>query len=1061
MLGVLQTQLSVPYRRDSWWTILPNLLPRLEPFIQPVDFPLTTVREREIATGRRQIGVARVPDSDGTEKRIAIYEIDVAENVDLPRNRVSLRELVARSIDQANAHAVLAFFVQPGRDDYRLTYAARESSIDEDTLETVTRETAPKRFTFLLGPSEPCRTAAQRLGELAAHGASATFSDVEQAFSVERLNKEFFKKYKEHYQKFVDYLIDETDAPKSVFGITVSRRQEKEFDKACKPVRDFVKRLLGRIVFLHFLQRKGWLGCDPKRRDWIDGDREFMLHYFQLAESKGEADEFHSQWLAPLFFNALNTADRPRDIFEATGTRIPYLNGGLFEETLPDASAGDFPTDYFRDLLEFFAQYNFTIDENDPEEHEIGIDPEMLGHIFENLIEDNKDKGTYYTPKPVVQYMCQQSLIHYLCRQFPGDQSAAAEVERLIQHKEPIDAKADTWLTQNLPRIEQLLDEVKICDPAIGSGAFPIGLLQEIYWTKLTLHPALNRAEAKRAVIQRSIHGVDIDGGAVEIARLRCWLALIVEETEPVPLPNLDYQIMQGNSLLESFEGERLDDLSEPLRNFGRQRLGTDHVELDLGAAGGSIEFTLPTIHSPAQHRLALLRTEYFTCHEPGEKRRLRAQIDAAVLEAIDDRFALRHHELSTALEDFQRELARKRRLKKEYEVPARKLKQFSAMEAELAALDGKKTKLHALLEDPRAERPFFLWHLWFRQVLAAPEEGHGGFDIVIANPPYVRMEGFKEEKETFRDQFESYSGRADLFVYFYEQGFRLLRPGGVLSFITSNKYFRAVYGEKLRRLLTERSVIHELVDFGDSPVFDATAYPSIIHLSKLREGDAATTNQVWVLSWRIGEAIDRLAANILRSGFLMPQEDLRPEGWTIRTASENGLLNKMRTTGCTLNELLDGKIYYGVKTGLNDAFVIDDATRNRLVDESANAADLIKPFYRGRDLNRWTTDGQRSWLIYTRKGTDITRYPSIENFLLPFRTALKARATKQAWYELQQAQYAYASAFEAPKIVYPDIYEHQSFAWDESGAYLANTCYFLPTDKKWLLALLNSRAVE
>ncbi len=237
---------------------------------------------------------------------------------------------------------------------------------------------------------------------------------------------------------------------------------------------------------------------------------------------------------------------------------------------------------------------------------------------------------------------------------------------------------------------------------------------------------------------------MDLDAGAVEIARLRFWLALIVEESAPVPLPNLDYQIMQGNSLLESFEGERLDDLAEPLRQVGRQRLGSDHVELDFGNAGPPMEFTLPTLVTPAQHRLAELRTLYFACHEPEEKARLRAQIDAAVLGAIDDRLALRHHELTTALEDWHRDLARKRRLQRDYAPAAKEEKLRAAMQAELAALDGKRAKLHALLADPRAERPFFLWHLWFRHVLAEPPEGRGGFDIVIANPPYISAIDYK-----------------------------------------------------------------------------------------------------------------------------------------------------------------------------------------------------------------------------------------------------------------------------------------------------------------------------
>jgi hypothetical protein len=501
MPAALQTQLQLPYRRDTWRTLLRQIFVDLEFFAQPLDVPLTTDRECESARARRQIGVATVREEDGASKKIAIYEIDVAANVDLPRNRVALRELVARSIDEASANAVLAFFVQDGREEYRLTYAARESELDLETLEIRTRETAPKRFTFLLGGDEPCRTAAQRLAELADKKGEVTLGDVERAFSAERLNKEFFAKYKWHYQRFVDHLINDTDAPENIFGITVARDDE-EFDRACKPLRDFVKRLLGRIVFLHFLQRKGWLGCDSKTKEWKNGDRDFMLSYYHLAEQKGEAAQFHSRWLTPLFFDALNNPDRPRDIFGPAKTRIPYLNGGLFEEVFHAARAIDLPENFFRDLLHFFAQYNFTIDENDPEENEVGIDPEMLGHIFENLLEDNKDKGAYYTPKAIVQYMCQQALLQYL-RTHVGEHS---ELDDLAIRKEVgANTGSRSWIRQNGAAIERLIDNVKICDPAVGSGAFPIGMLNEMLKIKIALHLTMDQQavhEAKKVLVE-------------------------------------------------------------------------------------------------------------------------------------------------------------------------------------------------------------------------------------------------------------------------------------------------------------------------------------------------------------------------------------------------------------------------------------------------------------------------------------------------------------------------------------------------------------------------------
>lgn len=758
MSAFLQAQLKLPYNRSSWFSergLLRQILPAgLEIFAQPVvqNVANLTEAERLVATGFCQLGRLVIPaGTHGPERFVALHEITVTDHVDLLRNRVGLRRLVARDIDEVTNHAVLAFFVQPGETAYRLTYATKESRFNAENR-VVTTATDSRRFTYVLGPGEPRRTAADRLAALQACRTRAKLDDLTAAFAVESLNKEFFDRYKHHYGKFCDYLINESDAPVRLFGIPATdltaadddAAAKKRRDRALKPVRDFVKKLLGRLVFLHFLQKKGWLGCPAARTDWTNGDPEFLKRLFREAAAP---DRFHSERLVPLFYETLNRPDRPGNVFAVTGTRVPYLNGGLFERDFAAVDRIDFPGRLFADLIEFFAGYNFTIDENDPEEHEVGIDPEMLGHIFENLLEDNKDKGAYYTPKAVVHYMARQSLVHALAARFPGDAAAPTEIAAFLVTKDPVDARADTWLARHATTLAAHLDDLRICDPAIGSGAFPIGLLHEIYWAKLALNSALPRAEAKRGIIQRSIHGVDLDAGAVEIARLRFWLALVVDETAPSPLPNLDYQIMQGNSLLESFEGEPLHDLAEP-RRYGVRRLGSDQNELDLG--GGQVEMVEG--RGPTQQVLAELRAAYFRCHDPTEKLRLRTEIDAAVLSAIDDRLEFRREELETSLISEAAFVGTRTRT-------VREAKKRAAMEAELAALAGKKMSLHILLADPRRERPFFFWHLWFRPILAAPPEGRGGFDIVIANPPYVRQEAISALKPALEKAFESFDG--------------------------------------------------------------------------------------------------------------------------------------------------------------------------------------------------------------------------------------------------------------------------------------------------------------
>jgi hypothetical protein len=790
----LQTQLQFPYRRDSWRTILPQLLPNVQFFAQPHDFPLTTERERAIATARRQLGVVTVADETGGSKKIAIYEIDVAAGVDLPRNRVSLRELIARCIDQVNAHAVLAFFIQRGYDEYRLTYAARESELDLETLEIRTCETAPKRFTFLLGPAEPCRTAAQRLGELAENRDNVTIRDVERAFSVERLNKEFFAEYKRHYQIFVDHLIDDTDAPEKIFGVTVGRDNEEEFERACKPLRDFVKRLLGRIVFLHFLQRKRWLGCEANSKEWKNGDRDFMLNYYQFAEQKGEAAQFHSKWLTPLFFDALNNPDRPRDLFAPTGTRVPYLNGGLFEEVFAKARAIDFPENFFSNLLKFFAEYNFTIDENDPEENEVGIDPEMLGHIFENLLEDNKDKGAYYTPKAIVQYMCQQALLQYL-RAHAGEHP---ELDRLVIEKDAGDRNARSWMREHASRIEQLIDNVKICDPAVGSGAFPIGMLNEMLQIKLALDFTLDPHEAKKTLVENSLHGVDIDRGAIEIASLRFWLSLVVDAKTPEPLPNLDYKLYCADSLIERVRGEAV--------NVGTKTPSDPHIQTAIANLVA------------AKHKL-------YEAHSKPEKREARRELYAALGSLAQIELTHLRNQAHFTDEEFGRVVG-------VIEELGRLVSGVQSLQAALAKkvkggpsvadLDRVLDELQRWFED--VTKPTFLWQLHFAEVFA-----EGGFDVVIENPPYVRQESIKAIKPLLRQAFTCYTGTADLFVYFYERSIELLRERGTLSIISSNKYYRSAYGEKLRGYLTNHLTLQTLIDFGDAPVFSSIAYASIL----------------------------------------------------------------------------------------------------------------------------------------------------------------------------------------------------------------------------------------
>lgn len=1038
--------ITLPYARPRWSGLLRQLFEDYQESAVPLDIP---VPSGGLAESVRQLGVVTIlGNEEGETLSLAVIEIIATEMVDLLRNRVGIRNLAARLIAPGTADGLLVATTQPGCEAWRFTFVHRETRFDGEGA-LVRHETPARRFTYVLGPEESCRTPDSRFQLLARHRGATTLAHVLDAFSVEKLSDEFFTTYKRHYADFCQHLIAHTDAA-HLLGIDLTGLDGKERDRALKPVRDFVKKLLGRLVFLHFIQKKGWLGCPPLEREnaalpqesmlWAEGRADFLREMFQDAPP-ADQERFHSTRLVPLFFATLNRPDREGLLFPVTGNRVPYLNGGLFEPDFHGVELVDFPAPLFAALLGFFTQYHFTIDENDPEEHEIGIDPEMLGRIFENLLEDNKDKGAYYTPKPVVQYMCQQSLIHALTGRYAGDADAPAEIERLVRLKEPVNAMQNSWLARHATELSAHLDDLRICDPAIGSGAFPIGLLQEIYWTKLTLNPSLDRAHAKRGIIQHCIHGVDLDAGAVEIARLRFWLALIVEENVPTPLPNLDYQIMQGNSLLESFEGERLDQLAEPIRGAGRQRLGSDVMELDLGGSAAPGELTV-AIFTPAQHNFAELREEYYACHDPTEKAALRARIDAAALEAIDARLTLRREELVTSLRVIDSLAERTHRKGGD--------KRRAVMQAELDALAGKSARLHTLLENPRSERPFFLWHLWFRQILADAPEGRGGFDIVIANPPYLKERDNKyvfNQITTSQWGREYHEGKMDYWFYFLHQSLEKTRRNGIIAFITSRYWLRSSGARKLIRRIREDGSLFHIVDFGDLPVFEKVSGHHMLHF--YHRSDTSKPCNVTHIRRQVedlGHILDEQLVSISTRDqvdlftaqgeiCLYPVSITAVTSATVAehfTVTQGVVQNPDKVSTVAANR-------YGLQKGLG-VFVLDQAELLAL-GLSESESQYVKPFYDESAVQEYALNrDQRKFLLYlTKRNCESLRaLPGLQRHLSRFRPIMEARRETQngtiEWFHLHWPRNP--TYFEDPRVILPSMFLKAHAVYLEEAAY-------------------------
>ena len=1036
--------LHTSYDRAAWQLLLENIFPQGS--LSLLRTPEDLSAEHEKVTATRQLGTLTLP---GDDEKIALLEITTTDQIKLARNRVGLRNFVASFIDQANASAVLAVFTQPDSPDWRLTFAAKKTTLDQDTFEITTIETAPRRFTFLLGQNEPCRTAAARLATIAEKGDELSLRDLEVSFSVESLTKDFFKKYKGHYQTFIDYLLSDSQSAgtRELFEIP-ELDDAKEQEKADKPVRDFVKTLLGRLVFLHFLQKKGWLGCPENSRQWRGGDTDFLQSFLQQARDANDADVFHSEYLSPLFFEALNTADRPKDIFPLTGTRLPYLNGGLFDDEHPELREINFPEQLFTDLLNFFGEYNFTIDENDPEDHEVGIDPEMLGMIFENLLEDNKEKGAYYTPKAIVSYMARQSLLHYLQTHLGENK----ELEQLLNEKDISNAEDYPFVIEHKQEIASLLEKVTICDPAIGSGAFPIGLLHEILWTRLTLEPEKNtpeqRAALKRRIIQDSIHGVDIDPGAIEIARLRFWLTLVVDEDEPRPLPNLDYKIHRADSLIEYIRGEAVN-------------LGVEAPKDDASKAAVADLITAKQELFIAQ-RIPEKRNAWFALYRALAKL---AQAEFTWMRQTDFENAERLDFLTKGIHDFGQWVGKIDTIKKQ----------------RVHHQDTLLAELKAWFDDP--EHPTFLWNLHFGGIFA-----DGGFDIVIANPPYVRQELIKPIKPLLKDRFETFTGTADLFVSFYEQAHNLLRENGVLTFITSNKYYRAGYGKKIRQFLAEKQTIRTLIDFRDAPIFNEVIAYASIYVGQ--NTPPPTKHFVNALPWDLDKPAATLPIEI-QNAFPVSQDALTPDGWRLVPPHVTALLEKLRTKGTPLGEYVDGRFYYGIKTGFNEAFVIDGAKRSELIAADPKSREIIKPFLRGRDVKRWKSTHEDLWVIATFPSLNlkIQDYPAVEQFLRGFYPKIKQtgehltdeekrqvnthaasngielsekalkksrKSTSGKWFETQD-NIAYWQEFNQPKIVLGRFMNSPLYCFDDDSNYISNASSIIGGQGQELASMLNA----
>lgn len=781
------------------------------------------------------------------------------------------------------------------------------------------------------------------------------FSNWEESWRVTRVSDEFFK---ELNQRFAE-----------IEGLWKSHANLEDRRTATQYV-------LNRLIFVCFLQQKGWLEYDGIRTDYL-----FRM-YDSTEVSNPDGFEF-SRKLELLYFSGLNSQNNfpgERVALVPEIGRVPFLNGGLFERTGLDKEL--LPNKAYTLLLGangLLRSFNFTVEESTPLTEAVAVDPEMLGKIFEELVTQDKRHrtGSYYTPRPIVSFMCREALKGYL-----------GGYEALVDDHDPSGIEV-----AEARKIREKLENIKFCDPACGSGAYLVGMLQEILALQRLLdtaaHDSRTDYERKRIIVENCLYGVDLEDFAVTIAWLRIWLALVIDhEVNPldvpshdVSLPNLDMKVEVGDSIASSNPQQAL---FQTVVNQGRQ------AGLDFDAADLAVQ------------EYKLLRHDYMRAHG-SEKRNLQTQIAA--------------------------------------------LRQTIRTNVSVGSFHDKA----------------FLWPLQFPEVFLSDDPSSPkGFDVVIANPPYVRQEEIvqsmgKEYKTGLVATYtETGSGTADLFVYFYDRGLQLLRPGGMFVYISSNKWFKAAYGANLRKHLAKEAKILSITDFGDLPVFkSAMAYPMIFIARK------AVSNGVQEPKFTLVPSLQAPYPDIKKviseSGFKLPVGAITKDTWRLEDSVTIQRLTRMEKRCLPLGDYVKGSVFRGILTGLNKAFVIDGKTRNKLIDQDPKSAEIIKPLAVGKDIQRWTVEDKDRWIILTKIGVEMKRYPAIMAHLSQFESELRKRTDQgNHWWELRAC--TYYEVFDSPGIAFLAFQVGTRFAWRPGGTYVNNAVFLLGAEfDPFLLAVLNS----
>ena len=620
-------------------------------------------------------------------------------------------------------------------------------------------------------------------------------------------------------------------------------------------------------------------------------------------------------------------------------------------------------------------------------------------------------------------------------------------LHRLVDLLQKLDPNNEGWKRDRLAEAEAYLEILRSADAKKEELAECEGRIEEIRHSFDTRFHALDFAR-KLYLIENCIYGIDIQPIACQIAKLRFFIALIVDQHVDRdaknlgvrPLPNLETKIVAADALMP---------IDKPA---GQRNLFDAQLR-------------------PLLRDLERVRHEHFDARTPAKKAKCRArdeELRAQIAEVIEEAGMPTEsaHKLAAWDPYDQNHSAGFFDPEWMFGLPVGKIRRDGAGAATLTGRFG-------FVNSVAGQKEFL-----------DEDEVDSGFDIVFGNPPYVRHEKIKDQKAAIKPHYpDTFSGTADLYVYFYDRALQLLRPEGVLCYISSNKWYRAAYGEKLRGYLAKTTMLLHAIDFGDAPVFTAIAYPTIVVARKV---PPPSNHAFRALNWdpeTPNTEISNFAKFYETKAGRVVQSSLALEGWRFLAKKARDLLDKIRAAGKPLGEFVGGRFFYGIKTGLNDAFVVDRATRDRLIAEHESSAELLKPFLRGRDVKRWRCDWQDLWLVFVPWHCPIQedpsivgcslkaeklfakKYPAIYRHLSRFKGDLAARnqaetGIRYEWYALQRWAASYSSEFLNPKIVYPNICQRNEFAWDETGAFTNQKTFIIPGAPKYLLAVLNSAVV-